>query len=72
MLYGSGASTTHKNVNLPTLVAGGGNMGLQHGHYTRDRVRMTNAFLSILHSMGINESSFGDSSGTLSNSVFRV
>lgn len=70
VLYGSGASTTHKNVNLPTLIAGGGNMGLKHGQYSRGRTRMTNMFLSILHSMGIEEESFGDSHGTLSNSIF--
>ena len=72
VLYGSGASTTHRNVNLPTLVAGGGNMGLTHGQYWSGRTRMTNMFLSILHSMGIEEESFGDSHGTLSNSIFPV
>ena len=30
VLYGSGASTTHLPKNLPTLVAGGANMGLKH------------------------------------------
>jgi hypothetical protein len=72
VLYGSGASTTHKNVNLPTLVAGGANMGLKHGQYCTGRTRMTNMFLSILHSMGIEDESFGDSGGTLSNSIFPV
>lgn len=70
VLYGSGASTTHKNENLPTLVAGGANMGLKHGQYWSGRAPMTNMFLSILHAMGIEENSFGDSSGTLSNSIF--
>ena len=72
ILYGSGASTTHKNVNLPTLIAGGANMGLKHGQYTKGRNRMTNLFLSMLHSMGIEEESFGDSQGTLSDSIFSV
>jgi hypothetical protein len=72
VLYGSGASTTHKNVNLPTLIAGGANMGLKHGQYWTGRTRMTNMFLSILHSMGIEEESFGDSRGTLSNSIFPI
>ena len=72
VLYGSGASTTHKNTNLPTLIAGGGNMGLKHGQYLTGRNRMTNMFLSILHSMGIQEESFGDSGGTLNNSIFSV
>lgn len=72
VLYGSGASTTHKNVNLPTLVAGGANMGLKHGRFWSGRTRMTNLFLSILHSMKIEEESFGDSRGTLSSSIFSV
>ena len=72
VLYGSGASTTHRNVNLPTMIAGGANLGLKHGQYWTDRARMTNMFLSILHSMGIEEKSFGDSHGTLGNSIFPV
>ena len=73
VLFGSGASTTHKNVNLPTLVAGGTNMGLKHRQYWKSGgTRMTDMFLSILHSMGIAEESFGDSRGTLSNSIFPV
>ncbi|MFT4548476.1 MAG: hypothetical protein ACI8XO_002190 [Verrucomicrobiales bacterium] len=72
VLYGSGASTTHKNVNLPTLVAGGANMGLKHGQYVKGRNRMTDMFLSILHSMGIEQESFGDSGGTLSDSIFSL
>ena len=72
VLYGSGASTTHRNVNLPTMIAGGANLGLKHGQYWTGRTRMTNMFLSILHSMGIEEESFGDSHGTLGNSIFSV
>jgi len=72
VLYGSGASTTHRNVNLPTMIAGGANLGLKHGQYWTGRTRMTNMFLSILHSMGIEEESFGDSHGTLGNSIFPV
>jgi hypothetical protein len=72
VLYGSGASTTHRNVNLPTMIAGGANLGLKHGQYWTGRTRMTNMFLSILHSMGIGEESFGDSHGTLGNSIFSV
>ena len=71
VLYGSGASTTHTSVNLPTLVAGGANMGLKHGTYWRDgQTRMSNMYLSILHSLGVEEESFSDSTGTLSNSIF--
>ena len=71
VLYGSGASTTHNPTNLPTLVAGGANMGLRHGTYWhREKTRMSNMYLSILHSMGIHESSFADSTGVLSDSIF--
>jgi hypothetical protein len=71
VLYGSGASTTHTSVNLPTLVAGGANMGLKHGVYWRKgETRMSNMYLSILRSMGIEQESFADSTGTLSDSIF--
>ena len=71
VLYGSGASTTHNPKNLPTLVAGGANMGLKHGTYWRqDGTRMSNVFLSILHSMRIEARSFSDSTGVLHDSIF--
>jgi len=79
VLYGSGASTTHCPTNLPTLIAGGANMGLRHGVYWRGdssgglrsaETRMSNVFLSILHSLGIELSSFSDSTGVLSDSIF--
>jgi len=71
VLYGSGASTTHYPKNLPTLIAGGANMGLKHYNYWRNGdTRMSNVFLSILHSMGIEQSSFADSTGTLHDSIF--
>jgi len=71
VLYGSGASTTHNPKNLPTLVAGGAKMGLKHGTYWRkEDARMSNAYLSILRVMGIEQEAFADSTGTLSNSIF--
>jgi len=71
VLFGSGASTTHYPKNLPTLVAGGNNLGLKHGQYWRNGdTRMSNMFLSILRSLGIEQESFADSTGTLSNSIF--
>lgn len=71
VLYGSGASTTHNPTNLPTLVAGGANMGLKHGvHWRRPNTPMSNLYLSILHSMGIQEPSFSDSTGVLRDSIF--
>ena len=71
VLYGSGASTTHTPRNLPTLIAGGTNMGLGHGTYWRNgETRMSNMYLSILRSLGIEQESFADSTSTLSGSIF--
>ncbi|NDD64192.1 MAG: DUF1552 domain-containing protein, partial [Acidobacteria bacterium] len=71
VLFGSGASTTHNPHNLPTLIAGGENMGLRHCGYWRDgETRMSNVYLSILRSMGIEQESFADSTGTLASSIF--
>ena len=71
VLFGSGASTTHNPTNLPTLIAGGAKMGLKHGTYWRKpNTPMSNMHLSILRSMGIEEPSFSDSTGVLSESIF--
>ena len=71
VLYGSGASTTHLPENLPTLVAGGKNIGLRHGHYWRDgETKMSNLYLSILHTLGIKADQFADSTSTLTNPIF--
>ncbi len=71
VLFGSGASTTHNPHNLPTLVAGGANMGLKHGTYWRNgETRMSNMHLTILHTLGVEQESFSDSTGTLTDSIF--
>jgi hypothetical protein len=71
VLYGSGASTTHNPTNLPTMIAGGTNMGLRQGAYwRRDQTRLSDVYLSILHSMEIYESSFADSTGVVQDSIF--
>jgi hypothetical protein len=71
VLFGSGASTTHNPQNLPTLIAGGANMGVKHGTYWRKgETRMSNVYLSILRSLSIEQESFSDSTGTLSGSIF--
>lgn len=65
VLFGSGCSTTHNPRNLPTMVAGGNNMGLKHGNFwNHPDTRMSNLYLSILHAMSIHEDSFADSAGT--------
>lgn len=71
VLFGSGASTTHWPKNLPTLLAGGTNMGIRHGTFWRqDDSRMSNLFLSILRSMEIELDQFADSTGALASPVF--
>ena len=46
-------------------------MGLKHGTYWRKgETRMSNVYLSILRSLGIEQESFADSTGTLSRSIF--
>jgi len=71
VLFGSGASTTHNPRNLPTLIAGGANLGLRHGVYWRNgETRMSNMYLSVLRSLHIEQESFADSTSTLSGSIF--
>lgn len=71
VLFGSGASTTHYPKNLPTMIAGGKNMGLKQGTYWKKKeTRMSNLYLSILRSMGIQADKFADSTGVLSDSIF--
>lgn len=71
VLFGSGASTTHNPRNLPTLLAGGKNMGVQHGSYWRqDGERLCNLYLSIARSLGLEVDRFGDSTGLIKGDVF--
>jgi Protein of unknown function (DUF1552) len=71
VLYGSGASTTHNPRNLPTLIAGGSNLGLRHGiHLRKNDVPLSNLYLSILRSLKIEQDSFADSTGTIGDTLF--
>lgn len=71
VLFGSGCSTTHYPKNLPTLLAGGKNMGLRHGsHLQQPDTPMSNLYLSILHSLNIEVDAFGDSKSTLGGKLF--
>jgi hypothetical protein len=68
VLYGTnlGDANAHSTTNLPTLFAGG---GFRHGqHLAFDRSRnypLPNLFVSMLERMGIEETSFGPSTGTM-------
>src|SRR4051812_9414124 len=72
VLYGSGASTTHNSHNLPTLLAGGGNMGLKHGSYWRGDGgnKKSNGYLRILRALANEQEAFSDSTSTLSAPIF--
>ena len=71
VLFGSGCSTTHNPTNLPTMVAGGSNLGLKHGTYWRGHdALLSNLYLSILHALNIPVDSFGESTGELAGSIF--
>jgi hypothetical protein len=71
ILFGSGCSTTHNPRNLPTMLAGGTGMGLKQGAFWKQEdTPLCNLYLSILNAMGIPQSSFGDSTGMISDSVF--
>jgi hypothetical protein len=68
VLYGSnlGDANAHSTTNLPTLFAGG---GFRHGqHLAFDRSRnypLPNLFVSMLQRLGLEETSFGPSTGTM-------
>jgi len=72
VLYGSACSSTHDAVNYPLVLAGGKNMGVKHGTYTRfeeHHAPMANLFVSMLHTMGIPVESFADSTGKLDTDI---
>lgn len=72
ILYGSACSTTHDAINYPLVLAGGKNMGMQHGSYQvfDDHVPMSNLFVNMLNTLGIETESFSDSTGRLETDIF--
>ncbi len=68
VLYGSnlGDANSHSTTNLPTLFAGGGFRHGQHLAFNRERnYPLPNLFVSMLQRMGIEETGFGPSTGTM-------
>jgi hypothetical protein len=67
ILYGSSNSKTHNNTNYPLVLAGGKNLGYQHGQYlTFDKdVPLANLFVTMQKSLGAKADSFADSTGEL-------
>lgn len=68
VLFGSGMGdgNTHKNSDLPVILAGG---GYQHGEFRKvpaegiNKVRLCNLFVDIAQKMGVEIDSFGNSTG---------
>jgi len=71
-LYGSCCSTVHNARNYPLIVAGGKNLGIDHGKYTvhKESIPLSNFYVSMLHALDIPAESFGDSTGNLDEAFF--
>lgn len=69
ILYGSGMSdgNSHNHDPLPLLLAGGASGTLEGNRHLvfPERTPMSNLLLSLLHKLGVEAESFGDSTGTL-------
>ena len=67
IFYGSSNSKTHNNTNYPLILAGGKNMGYQHGQYLTfgKDVPLANLFVTMQKSMGVHADTFADSTGGL-------
>ena len=68
ILYGSACSSTHNARNCPLILAGGSNLGVEHGAYTKfneKEVRLSNLFVSMLNKVDVRTESFSDSTGPL-------
>ena len=68
VLYGSACSSTHNARNYPLVLAGGSNLGVNHGSYTvfdEKETPMSNLFVSMLNAVGAPTDSFADSTGKL-------
>lgn len=68
VLYGSSNSNTHNNNNYPLVLAGGSQLGLQHGRYLKfdADVPLSNLYVTMLNSIGAPTASFADSTGEIS------
>lgn len=67
---GMGNASSHSNVNLPLMLAGGGFSHGEHKKYPKNEHEKTpacNLYLSMLQRFGLEVDQFGTSSGTLNN-----
>lgn len=64
-LFGSATSTTHNARNYPTILAGGGNMGLRHGRFFQHATErpLGDLYVTMLKRYGIPADSFAENAG---------
>lgn len=60
-----GSGSSHSNKDLPVLLAGGRFQHGQHLAIAPGTVPLSNLYLSVLHQLGMDDKSFGTSTGTL-------
>jgi predicted ABC-type transport system involved in lysophospholipase L1 biosynthesis ATPase subunit len=60
-----GSGSSHSNKDLPVLLAGGRFQHGQHLAVAPGTVPLSNLYLSVLHQLGMDDKSFGASTGTL-------
>lgn len=68
VLYGCGSSRTHAAVDYPLILAGGSNMGLNHGSFHRfdeNQFRMSDLYVTMLQRLGVQLDRFSDSTRTI-------
>ncbi|MEJ6828905.1 MAG: DUF1552 domain-containing protein, partial [Akkermansiaceae bacterium] len=69
IVYGSGISdgNRHNNDNLPIIVGGGGGGAFTPGRHVdlREEVPLSNLYVRMLNEFGVDDKSFGDSTGAL-------
>ena len=67
ILHGSSTSTLHNYRNYPIVLAGGKNLGYQHGWhrtYSED-IPFNNLFVSIANSLDVSIDNYHDSTGRI-------
>jgi hypothetical protein len=66
---GTGNSSKHSNWPIPTVIVGRGNGKIKQGgrHIAlRQQTPLANVHLTLLNKIGIEQKTFGDSTGTIS------
>jgi hypothetical protein len=69
VFYGCSTSSTHLARNYPLILAGGGELGIQHGRFHKfdeERRRLSDLYVTMLNTLGVETRRFADSTTTLS------